>query len=222
VILGREKIHSVEQQLALLSFAGVPLPEGPRLSLPSSSEATARARTRLIEAGIPVASLASGRFAIVAPGAAFESKRWGAQEFASVIDHLDGRWQIASIIIAGPGQEQLGGEVAGLTESNPCIVSGISLSELIAIIGVFGRLFVGNDSGPMHIAAALGCPIVVVFGSSNPDVWHPWTTGAYRVLGGQHGIGDNNVRGSIDTVSIEKVTAAVDDVMQATASCAAS
>jgi hypothetical protein len=61
-----------------------------------------------------------------------------------------------------------------------------------------------------------------VFGSSNPDVWRPWTSGAYRVLGGQQGTGDNNIRGLIDTISVEEVTAAVDDVMQATASCAAS
>ena len=222
VLLGRTTIHSVEQQLALLSFAGVPLPEEPRLSLPTSTESAASARTRLAEAEIPVASLASGRFAVVAPGAAFESKRWGAREFAAVIDHLNTRWRLASIIVAGPGQEQLSEEVARHSDSKPRIVSKISLAELIAIIGNFGRLFVGNDSGPMHIAAALCCPIVAVFGSSNPDVWHPWTGGAYRVLGGQQGIGDSDVRGSIEKVSIEEVTAAVDDVMQATATCAAS
>ena len=222
LILGRNTIHSVEQQLALLSFAGVPLPERPRLSLPAFPEAAARARTTLIEAGIPLASLASGRFAIVAPGAAFESKRWGAREFASVIDHLNSRWQLASIIIAGPGQEPLAAEVSALSDLKPRVVSRISLAELTAIVGNFGRLFVGNDSGPMHIAAALCCPIVAVFGSSNPDVWHPWTSGAYRVLGGRQGTPDNNVRGSIDTVSIDEVSAAVDDVMQATATCAAS
>jgi ADP-heptose:LPS heptosyltransferase len=222
LILGRNTVHSVEQQLALLSFAGVPLPERPRLSLPASPEAAANARTRLIEAGVPLASLASSRFAIVAPGAAFESKRWGAREFASVIDHLNSRWQLASIIIAGPGQEPLAAEVSALSDSKPRVVSRISLAELIAIIGNFGRLFLGNDSGPMHIAAALCCPIVAMFGSSNPDVWHPWTSGAYRVLGGQRGTADSNVRGSIDTVSIDEVTAAADDVMQATATCAAS
>jgi lipopolysaccharide heptosyltransferase III len=221
-ILGRNTIHSVEQQLALLSFAGVPLPERPRLSLPASPEAAARARTRLIEAGVPIATIASSRFVIVAPGAAFESKRWGVREFAAVIDHLNSRWQLASIIIAGPEQGPLASEVSALADSKPRVLSRISLAELIAIVGNFGRLFLGNDSGPMHIAAALCCPIVAVFGSSNPDVWHPWTSAAYRVIGGRQATADSNVRGSIDTVSIDEVTAAVDDVIQATATCAAS
>jgi ADP-heptose:LPS heptosyltransferase len=222
ILLGRKKIHSVEQQLALLSFAGVPSPHQPRLSLAISSDAVTSAKTKLIVAGLTAASLASGRFAIISPGAAFESKRWGAREFASVIDHLDSRWQLESIIISGPGQEQLAAEVASLSHSNSRLLSNISLAELKAVVGVFGRVFVGNDSGPMHIAAALGCPVVTVFGSSNPDVWHPWTSAAYRVLGGERGTPDSNVRGSIATISLRDVTAALDEVIESAATRAAS
>ena len=167
VILGRRKIHSVEQQLALLSFAGVPFPEQPRLSLAIPPDALASARTKLLGAGLPIGSLSSSRFAIVAPGASFESKRWGAREFGAVIDHLNSRWQLESVIVAGPGQEQLAVEVAGFSNSNPRVLSKITLDELKAIVGI-GCVFVGNDGGPMHIAAALGCPVVAVFGSSNP------------------------------------------------------
>ena len=222
VLLGRREIHSVEQQLALLSFAGVPAPHQPRLSLAISPEAGAIARTKLTDAGVTVASLTSGRFAIVAPGAAFESKRWGAREFASVIDHLNSRWQLESIIIAGPGQEHLAGEVAGFANSSPRVLSKLSLAELKAVVGIFGRVFVGNDSGPMHIAAALGCPVVAVFGSSNPDVWHPWTSAKYRVLGGERGAPDNNLRGSIANVRVHEVISAVDEVIESAATLAAS
>jgi ADP-heptose:LPS heptosyltransferase len=222
IILRRTKIHSVEQQLALLSFAGVPLPPQPRLSLAISPEAAVSSRTKLIGAGLDVSSLTSKRFAIVTPGAALESKRWGAHQFASVIDHLSTRWQIESIVIAGPGQEQLAGEVAGISECNPRVLSNITLAELKAVIGEVGRVFVGNDGGPMHIAAALGCPIVAVFGSSNPDVWHPWTSAAYRVLGGERGTPDSNICGSIATVSVQDVTAAVDEVIESAATIVAS
>ena len=222
VLLGRKTVHSAEQQLALLSFAGVPVPLQPRLSLTIDAGASAGARAKLMGAGLTASSLASGRFAIIAAGAAFESKRWGARGFASVIDHLDSRWQLESIIIAGPGQELLAGEVAGFSNSNPWVLSGISLAELKAVIGVFGRVFVGNDSGPMHIAAALECPVVAVFGSSNPDVWHPWTGAAYRVLGGERGTPDSNVRGSIDTIEVDEVIAAVDEVLEPAATRAAS
>lgn len=222
VLIGRQTVHSVEQQLALLSYAGVPVPERPRLSLAIDAEASARARAKLIAAGLTGASLTSGRFAIVAAGAAFESKRWAARGFASVIDHLDSRWQLESVIIAGPGQERLADEVARFSNSHPRVLSGISLAELKSVIGHGARLFVGNDSGPMHIAAALECPVVAVFGSSNPDVWHPWSNAAYRVLGGERGTPDSNIRGSIDTVEVDEVIAAVDEVLEQAATSAVS
>jgi ADP-heptose:LPS heptosyltransferase len=101
-------------------------------------------------------------------------------------------------------------------------LSGISLAELKALVGVFGRLFVGNDSGPMHIAAALGCPIVAVFGSSNPDVWHPWTEAAYTVLGGEKSTPDSELRGAIDRVGVDEVIAAIDHVLESAATKATS
>ena len=222
-ILERDRIHSVEQQLALLHWAGVPMPEQPRLALEISSNAATSVREKLVAAGISGAQLvASSRFAVVAPGAAFESKRWSGRGFSSVIDHLSNRWRLASIIIAGPGQEHLAKEVAESSNSNPRVLSGVSLAELKAIIGTFGRIFVGNDSGPMHIAAALGCPVVAVFGSSNPDVWRPWTTSPYRALGGERGTADSDTRSTIDKVSIDEVMSAVDEVLETAATKTAS
>ena len=222
VILGRERIHSVEQQLALLQWAGVPMPERPRLSLAINPNAAAGVRAKLMSAGVTAASLASARFAIVAPGAAFESKRWSARGFASVIDHLNSRWKLDSIVVAGPGQEALAKEVADSSGSNPIVLSNITLAELTAVIRTVGLVFVGNDSGPMHIAAALDCPVVAMFGSSNPDVWHPWTEAPYRVLGGERGKGDSNDRGSIEQITVDEVSTAVDEVLQIAVKQAAS
>jgi ADP-heptose:LPS heptosyltransferase len=222
VILKRDRIHSVEQQLALLHWAGVPIPEQPRLALETSSGAVTSVRAKLVAAGHPGAQLISSRFAIVAPGAAFESKRWSSRGFSSVIDHLSSRWGLESIIVAGPGQERIAKEVADSTSSNPRVLSEISLAELKAIIGVFGQIFVGNDSGPMHIAAALGCPVVAVFGSSNPDVWRPWTASPYRVLGGERGTADSDARGSIDKIKTDEVISAVDEVLEIAATKTAS
>lgn len=221
-LLKRETVHSVEQQLALLNFAGVPIPEQPRLRLSIDPGASARARAKLIAAGLTAASLASERFAIVAAGAAFESKRWGTRGFAAVVDHLHSRWKLKSVIIAGPGQERLAAEVAGFSNSNPYVLCEISIAELKAVVGTFGRVFVGNDSGPMHVAAALECPVVAVFGSSNPDVWRPWTSAPCRVLGGERGTPDSNVRGSIGRVEADEVIAAVDEVLAVAATHAAS
>ena len=69
----------------------------------------------------------------------------------------------------------------------PAIAAGSSLPALPldAVLAVLGRalLFVGNDSGPAHMAAAVGTPTVTVFGSQNPRVWRPWgAASAHRAL----------------------------------------
>jgi len=68
-------------------------------------------------------------------------------------------------------------------------------------------LFIGNDSGPAHIAAAFGVPVVVVFGPSNPVTWAPWRTEA-RVLTSQ---------GNIDKITIDDVMAAAETLRGARA-----
>jgi ADP-heptose:LPS heptosyltransferase len=222
VILGRTRIHSVEQQLALLRWTGVPMPAQPRLSLAVDPGALSSLRTKLISAGIAATALNSRRFAIVAPGATFESKRWSGPGFGAVIDHLSGRWQLESIVIAGPGQERLAAEVAGASHANARVLSSIGVAELKALVERFGRVFVGNDGGPMHIAAALNCPVAAVFGSSNPDVWHPWTDTGYRVVGGERGAGDSDARGAINRIAVAEVIAAVDQVLESAATRASS
>ncbi len=179
LILGRPLLHSVEQQLALIHWSGVPWPTSrPRLSLAPSKEATVRVREKLN--GLSGSNEGRG-FAIIAPAAAFESKRWTREGFAGVADHLSERWNLPSVIIAGPGQEHLAQSVSARTRSKASVMVGLSLKELIALIRL-ARLFVGNDGGPMHIAAATGRPIASIFGSSNADVWHPWTDSPYKIV----------------------------------------
>jgi heptosyltransferase-3 len=178
LILGRAGMHSVEQQLALLSWAGVPAPTEARLSLAATPEAEARVSERLDEMGL---TRGEAGFALVAPAAAFESKRWPAEGFAAVVDYLNEMWGLKSVIIAGPGQGPIAEQVAAASRSGAAVLTRLSLKELVALTAL-ARLFVGNDSGPMHIAAALSRPLVVVFGSSDEAVWHPWTDSPYRVV----------------------------------------
>ncbi|HJQ68278.1 MAG TPA: glycosyltransferase family 9 protein [Blastocatellia bacterium] len=204
VILGRGLIHSVEQQLALLLWAGVPWPaEGPRLSLNLSEPARVRARARLDEA-----DSGQSRFALIAPSAAFESKRWKAAGFAAVVDHLARIYNLPCLVVAGPGQEQVAREVSEWAHSKPKVLAGLSLKELMALIDM-AAIFVGNDSGPAHIAAALSRPMAVVFGSSDVRVWRPWTESVYRVI--------ESAGLPIEQVPDARVIAAVDDVMQSAA-----
>ncbi len=223
VILGRARIHSVEQQLALLHWTGVPWPASrPQLSLTISDEAQASVRKRLMMIKAPQSG-----FAAIAPAAAMESKRWTTGGFAAVADHLSERWNLPGIIIAGPGQESVAQKVSEAARSHPHVIGGLSLKELMALIEM-AQLFVGNDSGPMHIAAALRRPVVVVFGSSNATVWHPWTDAPYRVVR-RHEDAQTQIRGdaarvdnlidgesslAIRQVPESDVTSAVDEVLE--------
>lgn len=170
-ILGRTQIHSVEQQLALLTWCGLPWPSQieTNLSVPVAAEASVKSTLGLI-----------GKYAVIAPAAAAESKRWPVESFAKVCDYVNQRHGLVPIVIAGPGQENIADEVVSLSSAPARAVTGLTLKELMALTAS-AALFVGNDSGPMHIAAAFKRPIVAIFGTSNPSVWHPWTTSKWSI-----------------------------------------
>jgi lipopolysaccharide heptosyltransferase III len=212
VILRRAPIHSVEQQLALLNWSGVPWPESrPRLSLPVIAEVKARVCDRLRTLRGYEFREGSG-FACIMPGAAFESKRWSAEGFAAVANHLGERWNLQTIVVAGPGQEKMAGEVAAAACAGTARLDGLSLKELIALIEM-AKVFVGNDSGPAHIAAALGRPVVAVWGSSDPTVWHPWTEAPWRIVDGKRFTIEGG-RPPIGQIPASEVVAAVDQVLE--------
>jgi heptosyltransferase-2/heptosyltransferase-3 len=87
-------------------------------------------------------------------------------------------------------------------------MTSLELDEAIALIAQ-ASLFVGNDSGLMHIAAALGRPVVAVFGSSNPQLWSPWTDSPHRVVRSEDPGRD------ITRVTTRDVLEAVDGVIEA-------
>jgi len=216
-ILDQKKIHSVEQQLALLRWSGVPVAAShPALKLEVSPGARERVSQKLIALGLSVSSDSNrGGFACIVPGAAFESKRWKAEGFAEVADYLCQRWSLRSVIIAGPGQESLATRVINATRTKPVVISGLKLKELEALIEM-SFLFVGNDSGPMHIAAAFDRPIVATWGSSDANVWHPWTEAPWKIVraDGASKEKSTDLPDTIKQISLGDVTAAVDEVLQ--------
>ncbi len=216
LLLGRKRVHSVEQQLALLYWSGVPETKRPRLSLAVSPEALARVKERLGSLGLEANGSREPNFACIAPAAAFASKRWPSKRFADVACHLRDRWGLPSVVIAGAGEEHLAREVRAAiddagSKSETHILTGLSLEELVTLLSL-ASVFVGNDSGPAHIAAAFDRPMVVVFGSSNPNVWHPWTESAYKIIcpAGGPEIDDRE----IDSIAPVAVTQAVDEVIE--------
>jgi len=214
VLLRRSQIHSVEQQLALISWAGVPWPEKvPALTLAVTPETRTQTVAKLNKVlGVNWNQELEGGYGCVVPGAAFDSKQWTTEGFAAVADHLVERWNLPCFVVAGPGQEKLAHDVAAVTRNKTTVVSGLQLKELVALLEM-SRIFVGNDSGPMHIAAALNRPVVAVWGSSNPVVWHPWTEAPWRIVNGMQSNPDGP-RLPIAEIPPADVIAAIDEVLE--------
>ena len=174
LLWGQQKTHSVEQQLALLGWTGVPVSDRPRTQLGISPAAVESVNQQLAAAG-----LADRKIALIHPAAALETKRWATENFARVAEFVNERG-LAPVAIAGPHELGIIDEL--LNESSAHVLSlDLSLPEVTAL-AARSQLFVGNDSGIAHIAAAVGTPSVVVFGSSNIAHWRPWNRARAEVV----------------------------------------
>jgi heptosyltransferase I len=134
--------------------------------LPDDPQAEARIERLLSELGV-------GEFAILNPGAGWGAKRWPAERYGEVARGL-AEQGVGSILNCGPGEEELVGaaEAAG---GGTARAMSFTITELIALTRR-ARLFVGGDTGPMHLAAALRVPVVAIFGPTDPARNGPYGT----------------------------------------------
>lgn len=165
--------HQLRDYDPLLRSRGVePDPDPPRLAVPP--EAAALAEGALARAGLPK----DGSVVLLAPGAAFGwTKRWPPDRFGRLADALAARG-LACAVVIGPGEERIAEEVLrASTSAGTLPVLGLDLDPVgIAALAARARVVVANDSGPMHLAAAVGTPVVALFGPTDPGRTGP--TGA--------------------------------------------
>ena len=174
LLWGQQKTHSVEQQLALLGWTGVPVTDRPRTQLGISNEANEKVKQLLAQA-----ALTDQKIALIHPAAAFATKQWATEHFARVAEFLSARG-FAPVAIAAPNEKALLEKLS--SEASVKITTlDLSLPEVTAL-AARSSLFVGNDSGIAHIAAAVGTPAVVIFGSSNIAHWRPWNSAPAEVV----------------------------------------
>lgn len=150
-ILGVNRIVHTAEHLASAVFAlGVPLQDVPRAQLFAGES--------------PV----SGRYAILHPYASTPDKQWAAERFCEVARYLK-LWNITPVFLAGP-QDDVSAFAAHQVLRGSLEAAKAAISK--------AAVFIGNDSGPAHMAAAFGIPCVVLFSTSNPAIWGPWRTGS--------------------------------------------
>jgi lipopolysaccharide heptosyltransferase II len=214
---GTVKTHSVEQQLALLGWTGVPVSDRPPTRLAVTEKAKASVAERLRAARLDEAK----PLALIHPAAAFDTKQWATENFARVAEDLSARG-FTCVAISAPNESQV---VAGLVENSSASITpftDLSLPEVTAL-AARSRLFVGNDSGIAHIAAAVRAPSVVIFGSSNVAHWRPWSTVPAEVVREElpcqpcpgYTCGEFDAPECIRRVTVLKVTTAIERVLKA-------
>jgi lipopolysaccharide heptosyltransferase I len=112
----------------------------------------------------------TGPYAVLIPGTNWLTKRWPVERFAALVKPLRDRFGLKTLVAGSPGEAELARQVSGGIN----LAGKTTLRQLVALLQR-AALVVANDSGPMHIAAALGRPLVTPFGPTNP-----LRTGPYR------------------------------------------
>jgi heptosyltransferase-3 len=110
---------------------------------------------------------------VLQPGARYWFKAWPPERFAELADRLTSQYG-CQVLIGGSHQEgDLAQQIRRMAKSRPIILAGHTTIKQFAAIAKKSALFVGNDSGAMHIASAVGTPVVALFGPSSPVEWGP-------------------------------------------------
>jgi heptosyltransferase-1 len=195
--------HVAELNVSLAAAAGAPWTDALAcpLQLPEESPALRELRVRenLRE------------FCVISPGGGWRSKCWPPERYGALCAELWKRISVRVVINAGPGEDDLAMAVVAAAGPAKPIPFSPSLRELAALVGR-ARVVIGADTGPMHLAAALGVPVVALFGPTDPARNGPIPKGI--VL--RHASEDETTYKRSDdyslsmlALSVEEVTAAV-------------
>jgi len=174
-ILGVErKVHTAEHLASAMFWLGVPQREIPRASLYADAA----------EAGKP--------YGVIHAMAAAPEKTWPAERFVAVARHLV-ETGLEPVFIGAAGEDM--SAFASYRR-----MGGAPLEEVTRLLSG-ASLFVGNDSGPAHMAAALGVPVVVLYMASDPVIWAPWKTAGEALVGNR--IGVDEVIGALERLRVK-------------------
>lgn len=168
VVSSRPFRHRVERDLAALEPLGIAGTGGtPRIWLSAQDEADADALIR--EFGLHT----DRSIVVLQPGARYWFKAWPAERFAELADRLS-RSTGCRILIGGTAQEsELAERIAQASTCGAIAIAGRTSVRQFAALVKRAALFVGNDSGAMHVTAAVGTPVIGLFGPSDPTEWGP-------------------------------------------------
>jgi heptosyltransferase II len=159
------RLHHTRYYLNMLASLGV---RGEDTRLHLQCNAVERQRAHKL--------LGNGSWIAINPGATYGSaKRWFPERFAAVADELARRCQARLVLTGSPNEMAIGRDIEQAMQTQPLnLVGKTTVRELMAVLS-WCRLLITNDSGPMHVAAALEVPVVAIFGPTDHTTTGPLT-----------------------------------------------
>jgi heptosyltransferase I len=158
--------HVVDKNLSVLAAFGI---ADRRRRFP-----VAEPRSTVAEAvGQRVARGDVDGYALVNPGAAWPNKRWPAERFGEVAAGLLARHRLLPVVLWGPGEEPTAARVVASSNGAAVLAPPTGIGDVLAL-SRGARLMVSGDTGPLHLAGAVGTPLVAIFGPTDPRRNGPW------------------------------------------------
>ena len=208
--------HKVEANLDALRRIGIqPGLDERRMQFVPGAAAQARVAALLAAEG-----LVKGTYIHIHPASRWRFKCWTPERNAQLIDRLSASHRVVLTAAPDPQELALVDEIVAKTGTRPLVLAGkLQIKELGALTAG-ARLFVGVDSMPMHLAAAMGTPAVALFGPSGEEEWRPWQV-KHRVVASDHpcrpcgndGCGGSKVSECLTTLGVDQVHEAVEQLL---------
>lgn len=164
---GKDRRHVIELNLELVHHVGCPVQATALIPLLIPEEIRRRVREKLQQ-------LRLGRPILISPGAGWTTKLWPAQNYSRLWVEIQKRLRLPVVFTCGPGEEHLLRTIEEMSELSPLPAFPTNIMELAALCEQ-SRLFVGSDTGPLHLAVALGLPTVAIMGPTAP-----WRNGPFN------------------------------------------
>jgi len=203
-----ETRHVVEINLGLLAPLGIAVGR-PEFPLDRVDSAAAR----------QVSVQTAGRYALLNPGAAWPNKRWPPDRLAALARAIRDRHGLMSAVLWGPGEQELGAAVVAQANGAAVLSPPTAIADIVALARG-AALMVSGDTGPTHIGAAVGTPIVGIYGPTRPERNGPWrpedaTVSRAQVCECHHLRSCRRSRMCLLDIEVDEVLSAVERVMAA-------
>ena len=210
--------HLTDRSLELLEPLGI---VSPRVEwrLPHDTKAETAIAHTLASLEMP------SSFAIINPGGTWKSKLWETDRFAAVARHLGESHTLKTLVVWGDKQEfATAKSIVAQAAPHAVLAPRTNLPELAAVVRC-ARLFVSGDTGPLHMAVAVGTPSIGLYGATRPEDCGPYGK-PHRALQTRYHAGSRRARRNADNsamreITVERVCEVCDQLLAETNKCAA-